>query len=1058
MIIDHTCCKLRDIPDYWIAQAKQQIHFAYGCASHGTQLPSGMGGETGAQGAGSGGLVGWTSGYGGTKYAFNNGGTGGALDFRWWHDFGNLGISMSIDLLPSGNADPPRTAWVTATQQYLAGHPEITHVMWSWCYGLNDTGNVAPYLQRMESLEAQFPNVTFIYMTGRTNASGVGSSGYDYQSAKLIREYCKANNKILYDFHDIESWDPDGEYYDDLGTNENCDYSGGNWATAWQSAHSGEWYNTSASSNHTQPLNENLKAFATWHMLARLAGWDGVSKDSWSVDWSKAGVWDNNVKGIPDTSSWTVYNVKNAPYNAVGDGIHDDTANIQSAINASGANSIIYFPEGTYLISSALRLNYPRHHVLFLGDGPTLTTIAARGIAGSVDMIRIEGSMWDNEIVINSGATKGSTQITLQNASTIAIGDIIGISPLEPSGWPDTPGITRLPFESTYPPSGQPYEGWSYDRVAFPRTGTGSNCGWFDGFVQFTEVIGKSSNTLTLRHPITYDYTGYNPRARKWYMIHHVGIEDMYIVNLEGGTPMHGQVNFLDAAYCWSRRLHIYKCPNQGIGLWRAHGCEIYRNYIHHGVGNSWGGDSSYLICLKNDNCNNLIYDNILRHGRHNLPLEGGGQANVISYNYSLDPAGDDGSFLYSDFGCHGRHPYMNLWEGNYCAKFSADNFHGSSSHGTLLRNRILGDGVNDNYPSGVVNGRNAVQLFKNAQYYSLIGNVIGYPGCATNGYYFQRYVNGEYDKRMYFIGQQGDNTNQSTNPDFSFPWRNPHANLFMFRNYDFVTNSALTREDRNSLIKARSGTTSTLVHFAGNMLQKTTDNAYNGCYLFNHTRASIAQITAYDADNGSGHPVLTISPAISGQVAGDLFYILRPADNAYDGLVPNSLYLTSRPAFFGSLDWPAIGPDVAGYYKNIPAVMRWNNYRISGRIEDLFSDSPVNPGDTLLFINTSAHANAVPNISLVLGQTPNFSLSAVPTGRVIEQRQSTTFTITATSSGGFNKNILMFASGLPYGCTASFSPVTIGPNGSTILTIDTTNMISPVGGYTITVTGNELP
>lgn len=41
-------------------------------------------------------------------------------------------------------------------------------------------------------------------------------------------------------------------------------------------------------------------------------------------------------------------------YGAIGDGVHDDTSAIQAAINGYvGSRHLIYFPDGTYLISAA---------------------------------------------------------------------------------------------------------------------------------------------------------------------------------------------------------------------------------------------------------------------------------------------------------------------------------------------------------------------------------------------------------------------------------------------------------------------------------------------------------------------------------------------------------------------------------------------------------------------------------------------------------------------------------------------------------------------------------
>ena len=269
IIIDHHNTKLANIPPEWIIAAKQNLHIAYGTTSHGSQLPYGMTG-----------LVDWK----GDFYAWNKGGTNSALDLREFSgsSFGYPEVStVAYDL---GN--PNYTAWAAATRQYLAIHPEINVVIWSWCAHMatGDASVIQNYLNLMAALESDFPNVKFIYMTGKTIGGYWGDEDggayYHYRRAKEIREHCLKNNRILYDFADIESWDPDDNWYGDKLVNCDCSYDSDgdyvqdrNWAIEWQNANPGEWYD--CYSAHSQPLNANLKAYAAWHLWARLAGWDG---------------------------------------------------------------------------------------------------------------------------------------------------------------------------------------------------------------------------------------------------------------------------------------------------------------------------------------------------------------------------------------------------------------------------------------------------------------------------------------------------------------------------------------------------------------------------------------------------------------------------------------------------------------------------------------------------------------------------------------------------------------------------------------------------------------
>lgn len=254
IIVDHSCTDISAIPDQAIEAAQANLHIAYGHTSHGSQLVTGMTG-----------LVGFL----GDLYAWNDGGTGGALDLK------DRPFSGASDL---GN--PDRSAWAAVTRTYLDAHPDINVVIWSWCGQVSTATveNIELYLSLMSALEADYPGVKFVYMTGHLD--GTGLTGNLHLRNEQIRAYCREHEKILYDFADIETYNPDGVWFGDKIPNDACAYDtdadgtrDGNWAIEWQNAHPGEWY--SCASAHSQPLNANLKAYAAWWLWARLADWEG---------------------------------------------------------------------------------------------------------------------------------------------------------------------------------------------------------------------------------------------------------------------------------------------------------------------------------------------------------------------------------------------------------------------------------------------------------------------------------------------------------------------------------------------------------------------------------------------------------------------------------------------------------------------------------------------------------------------------------------------------------------------------------------------------------------
>ena len=260
IIIDHTCTDLSQIPDYWIEQAKTLLRVSYGHTSHGSQPVSGMAVLEANTPDG--------------LYDFN---TNGAV---------TPGVLSLADYTPSGDlGSPDRVTWEALTRTYLNGAGSSRNVVvWSWCGQVSDATetDIQTYLGLMNGLEQDYPTVTFVYMTGHLDGTGV--EGNLNQRNEQIRRYCRNNNKVLFDFADIESYDPDGAEFLSKYAGDECGYvcdpGPCNWAEEWCATHGSDPLCDSCDCAHSRPLNCNLKAKAFWWMLARIAGWPGPGEST----------------------------------------------------------------------------------------------------------------------------------------------------------------------------------------------------------------------------------------------------------------------------------------------------------------------------------------------------------------------------------------------------------------------------------------------------------------------------------------------------------------------------------------------------------------------------------------------------------------------------------------------------------------------------------------------------------------------------------------------------------------------------------------------------------
>ena len=359
-----------------------------------------------------------------------------------------------------------------------------------------------------------------------------------------------------------------------------------------------------------------------------------------------------------------------------------------------------FFFRWLVLLQSAIQFHF-KSDVTLRGAGPDKTVLLPAGKA----ILLGDDNPTALSATVVSGATKGSTSLTLSTTNNLSVGTMIKI---------DRDNAPSGPSDPTDADLVQPNPGTLYASPDPNRE-----------IKQLAIVTAIKGNVVTISPPLIWDFTSKPALLYFPGKISGSGVEDLKIDHSQGGN---GESFNFDQGYgCWVKNVSSYKPGGYHSVESNSLNCEVRDSYFNDSK--TYGPDNAGMA-LYGTNTAWKIENNVFYKTFPGIELQLSSSGNYMGYNfgYAVENGASMSGVMFDDN--HGAHDMMNLWEGNVGEMYQSDAYFGSASHGTLFRNYFNADNptTKDNLK--------AVSLNRWCYYYNIAGNVLGNPGLPSGAVY----------------------------------------------------------------------------------------------------------------------------------------------------------------------------------------------------------------------------------------------------------------------------------------------------------------------------------